>query len=330
MSPESSWHFGFAAAGVGMFFGLVQYFLGSRNLKGIGEPPVDTTVNAGESQMDSAYLIKMVAVLVAAVIIVGGFAFAYDLSFALKYVLMPVVVVAGLAAVLITGMQDKLTGEDWRRLGVIMVLFSFSTVFWMGFEQASTSFNAFADKLTDTRIFGWEFPASWLQAVNPLMIIALAPVVGAVWLKLGKRQPADSIKFAIGLFFGGLGFVVVAYAASLTGAGKVSPLWLCLVYLCHTIGELCLSPVGLSSMTKLSPSKMVSLMLGVWFLSISLGNYIAGRIAGEFVEQADVLAAIFGKVAMIMIGAAVVLFAISPLVKKLYTKPEDVVPTEPA
>lgn len=331
MSPESSWHFGFAAAGVGMFFGLVQYFLGSRNLKGIGEPPVNAAVSTGESQMDSGYLIKMVGILVAAVVIVGGFAFAYDMSFALKYVLMPVVVVAGLAAVLVTGMQDKLTGEDWRRLGVIMVLFSFSTVFWMGFEQASTSFNAFADKLTDMRIFGWEFPASWLQAVNPLMIIALAPVVGAIWLKLGKRQPADSVKFAIGLFFGGLGFVVVAYAASLTGAGKVSPLWLCLVYLCHTIGELCLSPVGLSSMTKLSPSKMVSLMLGVWFLSISLGNYIAGRIAGEFVEQADVLAAIFGKVAMIMIGAAVVLFAISPLVKKLYTKPDDaVVPTEPA
>ena len=122
---------------------------------------------------------------------------------------------------------------------------------------------------------------------------------------------------------------LVAYAASLTGAGRVSPLWLCLVYLFHTIGELCLSPVGLSSMTKLAPGRMVSLMLGIWFLSISGGNYVAGLIAGEFVERADVLAAIFMKVAAIMIGGAVVLFAISPLVKKLYTKPEEMMPMEP-
>lgn len=331
LSPENSWHFGFAAAGVGMFFGLVQYLLGSRNLRGVGEAPADElATGSAQSPVSSAYLAQMLGLLVFAVIVVAAAAYTYDFSFALTYVLMPVVVVAGLVAVLLTGMQDRLTREDWKRLGVIMVLFSFSTIFWMGFEQASTSFNAFAEKLTDTSIFGWDFPASWLQAVNPLMIIALAPVIGAIWLKLGTRQPSDSIKFSIGLLFGGLGFVVVAYAASLTVAGKVSPLWLCLVYLCHTIGELCLSPVGLSSMTKLAPGRMVSLMLGVWFLSISLGNYIAGRIAGEFVERADVLSAIFMKVAAIMIGGAVVLFAISPLVKKLYTKPEEVVPVEPA
>jgi len=212
----------------------------------------------------------------------------------------------------------------------IFVLFVFSTIFWMGFEQAATSFSLFADKLTDNRIFGWEFPASWLQSVNAIFIILLAPVFSLIWLKLGKRQPSDPIKFVFGLIFGGLGFVVVAYAASLTGMGKVSPLWLCLVYLCHTIGELCVSPVGLSSMTKLAPLKMVSLMLGVWFLSVSLGNYAAGMIAGEFEVTPDVLVGIFSKVAMIMIGAGIVLALISPLVRKLYTKPEDVVPVEPA
>jgi proton-dependent oligopeptide transporter, POT family len=331
MSPENSWHFGFAAAGVGMFFGLVQYLFGARNLRGVGDAPVDSlAADRGESQISSSYIAQMLGVLVFAVIVVASVAFTYDLSTALKYALMPVVVVSGFVAVLLTGMQDKLTTEDWKRLGVITILFCFSMLFWMGFEQASTSFNAFAEKLTDTTLFGWDFPASWLQAVNPLMIIALAPVIGAIWLKLGKRQPADSIKFSIGLLFGGLGFVVVAYAASLTDAGRVSPLWLCLVYLMHTIGELCLSPVGLSSMTKLAPGRMVSLMLGIWFLSISGGNYVAGLIAGEFVERADVLSAIFMKVAAIMIGGAVVLFAISPLVKKLYTKPAEVVPTEPA
>jgi POT family proton-dependent oligopeptide transporter len=328
--PNTSWHFGFAAAGVGMFFGLAQYLLGARNLHGIGEAPTaDSAASSDENPIGSAYIAQMLGVLVFAIIVVAGVALAYDLSTALKYALMPVVVFSGFVAVLLTGMQDKLTVEDWKRIGVITILFCFSMLFWMGFEQASTSFNAFAEKLTDTSIFGYDFPASWLQAVNPLMIIAIAPIIGAVWLKLGTRQPSDSIKFSIGLLFGGLGFVVVAYAASLTGAGRVSPLWLCLVYFCHTIGELCLSPVGLSSMTKLAPGRMVSLMLGIWFLSISGGNYVAGLIAGEFVERADVLSAIFMKVAAIMIGGAVLLFAISPLVKKLYTKPQTEVPYEP-
>ena len=333
IDPNSSWHFGFAAAGVGMGFGLIQYVVGKRKLTGVGEPPMKIEGDAGGAAFEgvsSGYLMRMVTVIVAAVAVVAGAAYLYGSSTALTYVLMPTVLVAGLVGVLLTGMQDQLSIDDWKRLGVIFILFSFSTIFWMGFEQASTSFNAFAQNLTDNRIFGWEFPASWLQSVNPLFIVLLAPVIGWIWLTLGKRQPSDAVKFAIGLFFAGLGFVVVAYAASLTVAGKVSPLWLCLVYLCHTIGELCLSPVGLSSMTKLAPGRMVSLMLGVWFLSISMGNYIAGRIAGEFEESADVLVGIFGKVAGILIIAAVVLFVISPLVKKLYTKPDTMVPTEPA
>ncbi|MGI9034530.1 MAG: peptide MFS transporter [Pyrinomonadaceae bacterium] len=356
ISPESSWHFGFAAAGVGMLLGLVQYVLGARNLRGIGESPIGNAaaredvssaarhsaedlppVSQNASRTDSTYIAQMVGVVVIAAIAVAAFALYYDISFALKYALMPIVVVAGLTAVLLTGMQDKLTAGDWKRIGVIMILFTFSTMFWMGFEQASTSLNAFADKLTITKIGSWDFASSYLQSVNPILIIIFAPIIGWIWLKLGNRQPSDSIKFAIGLFFGGLGFVVVAYASSLLGAdpennaaSKVTFWWLVLVYFCHTIGELCLSPVGLSSMTKLAPAKMVSLMLGVWFLSISLGNYIAGQIAGEFVADSAVLTGIFSKVAMFMIGAGVVLALISPLVKKLYTKPTEVVPTEPA
>ncbi|MDQ2746958.1 MAG: oligopeptide:H+ symporter [Acidobacteriota bacterium] len=360
ISPESSWHFGFAAAGVGMFLGLIQYVLGARNLKGIGEPPIEYFAESEtKNPTDSTYLAQMiglVAATIAALILlgfVGGsifsglptandnvvniFGLGLNISLILKYFLMPVVVIAGLTAVLLTGMQDQLTADDWKRIGVIMILFTFSTMFWMGFEQASTSLNAFADKLTITSIGGWDFAPSYLQAVNPLLIIIFAPIIGFVWLTLGKRQPADSIKFAIGLFFGGLGFVVVAYASSRLGANpetetasKVTFWWLVLVYLCHTIGELCLSPVGLSSMTKLAPKKMVSLMLGVWFLSVSLGNYIAGQVAGEFVPDSAILTGIFTKVAMFMIGAGIVLALISPLVKKLYTKPEEVVPTEPA
>ena len=355
-SPETSWHFGFAAAGVGMLIGLIQYVLGARNLKGIGEVPTANLTDGEKPATGSAYLIQMLSIVTLAVIalLISGFvgssifpglvsdqdyimSIGLNISMVLKYFLIPIVVVAGLAAVIATGMQDKLTIGDWKRIGVIMILFAFSAMFWMGFEQASTSLNSFADKLTITRIGGWNFEASFLQSVNPLMLVFFAPVVGWIWLRLGSRQPSDAIKFAIGLFFGGLGFVVIALASSRLGANpvtdeasKVTFWWLVLVYFCHTIGELCLSPVGLSSMTKLAPAKMVSLMLGVWFLSISLGNYVAGLIAGEFIADSTVLTGIFSKVAMFMIGAGVILALISPLIKKLYSKPEETIPVEPA
>ena len=333
IDPNSSWHFGFAAAGVGMAFGLLQYLIGRDRLKNVGLSPSqkanNLTTDAGQSGFSSAYIGQMLGLLGLAVAIVALAAFFRDFAFAIKYVLMPTVLVSGLLAVLLTGMQDRLTIDEWKRLGVIFVLFTFSMLFWMGFEQASTSFNAFAEKLTDRNFLGYEFPASWLQAVNPIMIIALAPVFAWIWVKMGHRQPSDPIKFSVGLLFAGLGFVVVAIASSFTDAGKVTFLWLILVYLLHTIGELCLSPVGLSSMTKLAPGRMVSLMLGVWFLSVSMGNYIAGRIAGEFEEKADVLVGIFSKVAMILIGGAPVLLLISPLVRKLTSQPKDMVPPEP-
>lgn len=335
IDPNSSWHWGFAAAGVGMALGLVQYIVGKKRLEYVGLPPGRRTDNldrtaTGSDELSPAYIGQMLGLIVIAVAIIAGAAYVYGIDTAISYVLMPVVLVTGLIGVLLTGMQDKLTAADWKRLGVIFILFLFSMLFWMGFEQASTSLNLFAEKLTETTFFGYDFPSSWLQSVNPLMIIALAPVFAWLWVKLGKRQPTDAVKFSLGLLFAGLGFIVVAYAASFTDAGRVTFWWLVLVYLLHTIGELCLSPVGLSAMTKLAPGKMVSLMLGVWFLSISMGNYVAGRIAGEFKEEASVLTGIFSKVAIILIAGAVVLLLLSPLVKKLYTKPPAEVPVEPA
>ncbi len=333
---NSSWHFGFAAAGVGMFFGLVQYLAGKKNIENVGLPPSERPQIAGAAQTSNfspKYLTQMAVVITLATLIIVVSAFVYGATTAITQILTPVVVVAGLIAVVLTGMQDELSTEDWKRIGVIIILFAFSTLFWLGFEQASTSLNSFADKLTVTTVFGYQFPSSYLQSVNPFLLVVFAPVLAAIWLKLGARQPSDAIKFSIGLFFGGLGFVVVAYASSLLGAdpenvfsSKVTFWWLVLVYFCHTIGELCLSPVGLSSMTKLAPAKMVSLMLGVWFLSISLGDYIAGQIAGKFVPDAAILTGIFSKVAMIMIGGGVLLAILSPFIKKLYSKPEEVVP----
>jgi len=256
---------------------------------------------------------------------------AFNFSIAIKYVLMPVVLVAGLIAVFLTGLQDKLTTDDWKRIGIILILFAFATIFWMGYEQAGSSLNLFAEQSTNRQITTtWEFPTAWFQSVSPFFIVTFAPLFAWVWVALGKRQPSEELKFSIGLVLTGLGYVVLAYASSLLGGGKVSMWWLVIVYLLHTWGELCISPVGLSAMTKLAPAKMVSLMLGVWFLSISMGSYFGGLVAGNFEPDQSVLVSIFTKVAVVLIGGGVVLFLLLPLIKKLYSKPADVVPVEPA
>jgi POT family proton-dependent oligopeptide transporter len=221
----------------------------------------------------------------------------------------------------------------------------------MGFEQAGSSLNLFAEKITNreipefiqplvdwfqitfTRLLGdkriTEYPSSWFQAVGPLFIVVFAPIFAWLWVTLRKRQPSEEIKFAIGLFITGLGFVVLAYASSLSGTGKVSLWWLVIVYLLHTWGELCISPVGLSAMTKLAPGKMISLMLGVWFLSISMGSYFGGLVAGNFEPDQNALVGLFGKVSLVLIGGAVLLFLITPFIKKLYTKPAEIILIEP-
>jgi len=201
---------------------------------------------------------------------------------------------------------------------VIFILFLFSILFWMTYEQAGSSLTLFADRLTRTTLFGWQYPSSWFQSVPAIFVIILAPIIGAVWQKLGNRQPSSPGKFTIGLFFAGIAFVVVAFASTLTGAGRVSPMWLVLVYFLQTIGELCLSPVGLSTVTKLSPARMVGLMLGVWFLSISIGSYIAGLTTRLFEgNDPSVLTRAFGIFAGITLLAAAILAVLTPLIKRI-------------
>src|SRR5690606_32759248 len=185
-----------------------------------------------------------------------------------------------------------------RRIGAILVLFCFSTVFWAGFEQGGSSLNLFARDLTDRRVLGWEIPAGFLQSVNSLFIITLAPLFGWVWIRLAarNREPSSPAKFAFGLVALGAGFVVMAAAsARAIAGGPVSPGWLVLTYLLHSIGELALSPVGLSTVTKLAPQAMAGQMMGVWFLSLSLGSLLAGQVAGLYESLA--LPALFGAVA---------------------------------
>ncbi|MEO6590449.1 MAG: peptide MFS transporter [Pyrinomonadaceae bacterium] len=325
-----NWHWGFAAAGVGMVAGLIQYVIGRKKLHGVGEPPVKSELDA--SAVTPVYLIQVGAVIAVAVAILLYVYSVYGMNTALKVALIPILVIGGLIVVILTGMQDKLTMNDWKRIGIIIILFLFASLFWAGFEQAGSSFNLFAEQLTNRTFGTWEMPTAWFQAINSIFIVIMAPIFGIMWVKMGKKQPNDVFKFALGLFFLALGFVVMAYASGLTGAGKVSPMWLVAVYFLHTCGELFLSPVGLSSMTKLAPGKMVGLMLGVWFLASSLGSFAAGRIAGEFEPNQATLVGLFWNLAIVIfVGAAVALvlsFIVGGFLKSRQQTSE--VPIEPA
>ncbi|HJS44140.1 MAG TPA: peptide MFS transporter [Gemmatimonadales bacterium] len=212
----------------------------------------------------------------------------------------------------------RFTPDEWQRVAAIAVLFVFSTIFWAAFEQAGSSLNLFADRMTETRIFGFSFPSTWFQSLNSMfMIFGLAPLLAWLWIRLGPRQPSSPVKFTLGLIFAGLGFALLVPAAKMAqGQGVlVSPWWLVAVYFLHTIGELCLSPVGLSTVTKLAPTRIVGAMMGLWFLSIAVGNKLAGWVAGFFDRLP--LPDLFGRVALVTFVAALVLLAVTPPIRKL-------------
>jgi POT family proton-dependent oligopeptide transporter len=215
----------------------------------------------------------------------------------------------------------NLSAEEKRRTLVIVVLFLGSVLFWSGYEQAGSSLNLFAERYTDRALGSFVIPASWFQSLNPAFVIAFAPLVAWVWIALARRRlnPSAPASFAIGVILMGAGFVVMAVAASIVAHGsKVLPTWLIATYLLHTLGELCLSPVGLSYTTKLAPKRLVGQMMGMWFLSLSLGNLAAGLIAGEF--DANNVAAMPGQYMHIVyfaVGLGAVLLALSRPVKKL-------------
>jgi POT family proton-dependent oligopeptide transporter len=206
-----------------------------------------------------------------------------------------------------------LTPAEKKRVGLIAVCFLAAACFWSGFEQAGSSMNLFADRLTDRVIGNWEMPASWLQSVNGLFIILLAPLFSAMWVWLGARSPSIPGKLALGLIFLGIGFAVLAWASTYAAPeSPVSPNWLVATYFIHTLGELCLSPIGLSSITRLSPYRYVGQMMGIWFMGAALGNLVAGRVAG-LIESLP-LPQLFGAVTMFSLGAGLLLLVfIKPL-----------------
>ena len=217
--------------------------------------------------------------------------------------------------------RHEKSGAEWtpqerRKVYAIGLLFLAASLFWSQFEQAGSTLNLFAERSTDKHLLGYAYPASWFQSVNSLFIIALAPVFAWLWVWLGPKEPSSPAKFSWGLIFVGLGFVVMVVASRRAQSGvQVSSLWLWLVYLLHTIGELCLSPVGLSAFTKLAPARVAGLMMGVWFLSTSIGVYLGGRVA-SFYESFS-LPALFGTVAAFCIVLGLALAVLVKPMKKL-------------
>ena len=219
-----------------------------------------------------------------------------------------------------TGAQvsGPLTAAEWKRIGAISILFAFTIAFWAAYEQKGASLNLFAKQLVRTEIGGWEFPASWLQSLTPFYVIILAPLFARLWIRMGDRQPSSPAKFALGLASIGLAFCLLVPASSLTAGGKVSPLWFVAVYFLDVVGEMCLSPVGLSTVTKVAPARLVGLMMGLWFFATSLGNKLAGFLSGFYVaNDPGVLMRLYGGIAAALILAALVLAFASPALRRL-------------
>jgi proton-dependent oligopeptide transporter, POT family len=216
------------------------------------------------------------------------------------------------------GAGGSFTAAEWKRMGAVVILFLFASLFWGAYEQAGSTLNLFADRYTRLSVLGFSFPSSWFQSVQPIFVILLAPVFAWIWIRLGPREPSSPAKFAWGLLFMGLAFLVLVPAASLAQSGtgvRVSPWWLVVAYFISELGELCLSPVGLSVVTKLAPLRVVGLMMGVWFLSNALGNKIAGWAAGFF--STTPLPTLFGTVAGVTLVAAVAMFLLVRPVRRL-------------
>jgi len=324
------WHFGFGAAGVGMLIGLIFFAIRSRTTLGdlgleVARHP-DPAIHARQqltiklSLAGGLTLLVLVAVLAAVGIIhidpqAIGEKFAYILvTLAILY----------FAYIFIFG---GLNSEEKKRVVVIAILFAFAAVFWSAFEQAPTSLNLFAKDFTNRSLGSWTIPATWFQNVNSFFIVLLAPVFAAIWTSLDRRRknPSSPAKFSIGLLAGGVGFGIMILAAysvlSTNGAVKVSPMWLVVSYICQTVGELCLSPVGLSSMTKLSPRKFVGQMMGVWFMATALGNLIAGLVGGNVdPEKLDQMPKLFIVTTGSLVVAGILLLVMVPFIKKLMPK----------
>ncbi|MEX0692493.1 MAG: peptide MFS transporter [Gemmatimonadales bacterium] len=313
------WHWGFGAAGVGMVLGLVQYKLGMKHLgdAGLLKTGESAEVLASRAQKFYGALFSILALVAAFAYLVYSGTIPITITQVATWMGYSVLVLVAIYFIYVWVLGGH-TAEENKKMGVIFWLFILVAIFWSGFEQAGSSLNLFARDLTNRNIMGWLMPASFLQSVNALFIILLAPAFGFLWVWLERRQTNPSLpaKAALGLVGLALGFFVLAWGAANASAGNlVSPAWLVVTYFLHTVGELCISPIGLSAITKLSPTRRVGQMMGIWFVGAAMGNLFAGLVAGRLETLAPT--ALFRTVAMIIGGAGIVALVASPVFRKM-------------
>lgn len=301
--PLHSWHWGFAAAGVGMTISMLLF---ARKMRGLNNPESVPVTREPMFKREALYIAIATLGLLALALLsdVSGFRWLRWL-----FIIVP------LAGVLYGASQPS---PDARRLAAVGIYFIAAMIFWAIFEQAGTTLSLFADQLTRSEIAGFAFPSAWFQSANPIFVILLTPIIAALWLKLGAQQPSAPAKFGLALVFLAGGFLLMIPAAGYATEARVSPFWLIGLYFLFTIGELLLSPVGLATMTRIAPAKMTGLVLGVWFLAAALGNKLAGDIGGAFTaSDPDTLVLSFLAQAGVVAAAAALMFALAPVAKRL-------------
>jgi POT family proton-dependent oligopeptide transporter len=314
-AAKFGWHWGFCLPAVGMLLGVAQFLKTRRYLGTCG---VTLAPDAKRGSWPPIALFLAVIVAVAALAVTGTISLNVNaIGNATSWLIGAVAIAYFTYLIFFAG----LTRVERNRAYVVIALFIGCAIFFAGYEQMGASFNLFAQRYTDRHLFEWEVPAGVLQAVNPVFIIIFAPVLAALWLILGRRNRDLSApaKFAAGLILLGLGFLVMYVAAGFVLAGqKVAMTWLVATYLLHTWGELCLSPVGLSSMTKLVPTRFVGQVLGVWFMATALGTNLAGQLSGDYdASKLESLPALFLKIFWWgAIGGGLMLL-LTPLLRRL-------------
>ncbi|WP_025764301.1 peptide MFS transporter [Dyadobacter tibetensis] len=325
LGQKVNWHLGFGAAAVGMLLGLIVFQLGSKKyLAGFGEVPAkkeETTESLAKSGSDrkKGYMLAAALVVFLTILQLTG---SIDMTTAqgLAQGAGVIIVTVSLFYFLFILFAGGLNAVEKKRVLVLIVFFLAAALFWSGFEQAGSSLQIFAERHTQRTIGTWEMPSSWFQNFNGTFILLFAPVMASLWIFLSARglNPSTPVKFALGLLLLGGGFFIMEMAASQAVTGDlVSPLFLTFTYLFHTIGELCLSPVGLSTYTKLAPKRYVSQLMGIWFVAASLGNLIAGLFAGNFDENnVEQMPDLFNQVALFSVGFGLLLLIFYKPVKR--------------
>ena len=283
LGENIGWHYGFAAAGIGMAFGLFQFILTRDKLGNAGALPqvkISDRIKKRDYLFLWCSLVSLLSLFIIGILDIWSFN-PVPLA-GLMTIIITLIALLYFAFIFIFGNLDE---DEKRKMVLIFILFIGAAFFWSGFDQGGSSFNIFAKEFTNRIIFGWEYPASWLQIVNPAFVVILSPIMAYIWVYLGKRMldPSLPFKFGLGLILMGVGFVIIAMGAStaINNESLASAKWLLLTYLFHTVGELVISPIGLAAISSLSPKRFIGQMMGIWFLASSLGAIIAGLLSGQ-------------------------------------------------